>query len=708
VKDISVLHSLEIIDNHRMRNLHGRSVLFLSLCSLNYLSINAKVHYRFQSGNTGVDAKNSANANSYGSSLHYDSENGLLYVTGKTYSHFWSGADSNGDEKELTNSDCFLTILKVPEDSKKKDNASVDKEMKMLYEGRFGKEGAAEGCSAVMDMPSVSTNARAITMGNTEEDGLLTSLRSPGSRKAEIYGFMMDFDIELTKKKGSVVGATGKVNGGRLLYDSPVQYPIALTSDPLATQCKEMYAALLTSPKPLGSNQENSVHSDLNLMDDNIEPGQDFRIVIEMTESKSQATLDYESAIFEERAVQETLVSGWKRSFSPNAPNGVTTTLQVSGLVYVPQMSNSAKNDVLVLTGTTNGYGPEFGGASRATTDLNNGFITKLNPTNGSTEFSNNGSVATTRVGGADDTTSIHGICFQENLVDVEYIYVVGYTDGLLDNDWMQGYQLSVTNNGKTSKHAFVAKIRLRNLSLVWARQLGSQDGEDMIGQGCDVTPDGNMIYLAGTIKNGGSIRIIDRVESDSTSAGGDDIFVASYSTTTGAAVFIKQFGTTKDDSLAGGKGIVSDEDGNAIVLGNTRGSMMRLRAVNKMADVLDANKYYNPYDIFVMSVGKTRGKIPSIAESYPLKYSGESGEPSKSSGTDQSVTKIETSSNSSTSKLNPQVYTVEAVAIAISCLTLVVTLLLAGCSKWKKARNGELETNSTGVVYSHNDHNIT
>jgi len=673
-----------------------RSALILSLCSLNYLSINAKVHYRFQSGNMDLDAKNSENANSYGSSLHYDSENGLLYVTGTTYSHFWSGADSNGDEKELNNSDCFLSILKVPEDAKRED--SVDKEMKMVYESRFGEEGAAEGCSAVMDVPSVSVNARAITMGNTEEHGSLTSLRRPGSRKAEMYGFMMDFDIELTKKKGSVVGATGKVDGGRLLYDYPVQYPIALTSDPLATQAKEMYIALLTSPKPLESNQQNSVHPDLNLMDDNIEPGQDFRVVIEMTESKSQATMDYESASFREGAVQETLASGWKRSFSPNAPNGVKTTLQVSGLVYVPQISNGSTDDVIVLTGTTNGYGLEFGGASRGTTDHNSGFVTKLSPTTGSTDISNDGSVATTRVGGIDDTTSIHGICFQKKRADVEYIYVVGYTDGLLDNNWMQGYQLSVTKDGKTSKHAFVAKLRLRNLSLVWSRQLGSQDGEDIIGQGCDVTPDGNSVYMAGTIRNGGSIRITDGVESDATSAGGDDIFVASY-LTTGTAVFIKQFGTAEDDTLAAGKGIVSDENGNAIVLGNTRGSMMRLRAVDNKTDPLDAKEYHNPYDIFVMSVGKTKGKIPFIAESSPLKYSGES-----LSLEQQEKTMIETSSNSSTSKLNPQVYTVEAVAIAISCLTLVVTLVLAGCSKWKKYQSGEMDSNSTGVVYSHSD----
>merc|ERR1719148_339972 len=102
----------------------------------------------------------------------------------------------------------------------------------------------------------------------------------------------MDFNIELGKRKGKVVDASGKVDGGRLMYAFPIQYPIAITTDPLAVPAKEMYTALLVSPVTSTNKQQQGVHPDLTLMDDKIENGQDFRIVIEMSEAKSQATLD--------------------------------------------------------------------------------------------------------------------------------------------------------------------------------------------------------------------------------------------------------------------------------------------------------------------------------------------------------------------------------------------------------------------------------
>lgn len=105
-----------------------RSAIILSLLSLNPQSTSAKVHYRFQSGtvpnvdNTTIEAK--MNDDSFASSLHYDSNNGLLFITGGTYSRFWDGFGSestDGDTTQPVKSDCFLTILKVPSlDVKKK------------------------------------------------------------------------------------------------------------------------------------------------------------------------------------------------------------------------------------------------------------------------------------------------------------------------------------------------------------------------------------------------------------------------------------------------------------------------------------------------------------------------------------------------------------------------------------------------------------
>jgi len=661
-----------------------RSTLIFSFLCGNIRGSIAKVHYGFQSGGIPnsqaavVNHVNPTKDDSFASGLYYDSRNSLVYVTGGTYSRFWDGigssSGSNGKEtSHVANSDCFLTILKVPEDDRKKDTGSVDKEMKMVYARRFGTEGSPEACSAVMYIPSVSNTARAITLGNTEEGGLLTSLRSKGSRKASLYGFMMDFDIELAKRNGKVVDVSGKIDGGRLMYDFPVQYPISVTTDPRSTSGREIFVALLSSPINSKTNRkQDDMHPYLTLEDDMTGYGKDFRVVIEMSEPNSQATLEYEKEIgkYEEGGVRETIVGGWKRSFSPNISTGSAAipTLHVSDLVYVPQMFNNVRNDVLVLTGTTNGYGPEFGGPELRGSVDDFGFVTKINPTEGDTDTSKGGSVATTRVGAANSANSITGICFQRGLDNVKYIYVVGFTNGLIDIQ-MRKNQLSVTKDGKVSKHAFMKKLKLRTLEQVWARQIGSSDGEDVVGHGCDISPDGSIVYLAGTIKKGGSIRFVEDniIDLDSKSSGGDDIFVASYSTA-GSANFIRQFGTAEDDTFAKGKGIVCDKTGNAIVLGNTKGSMMRLQR-----DHDDKFHYNRPNDIFVMSIGKEKGKIPSIAEKFPERY--------------KEV--VSTSERPNSDEDTEKLFTVEIVAIIVSSLLVFFTFVYAACNMKKAASDG-------------------
>jgi len=635
----------------------------------------SKVHFGFQSGSFLNRKEAPKNDDTFASGLHYDSKNNLIYVTGSTYSRFWDGVRTSGSTRDMTplvKSDCFLTILEIPEDKKSKNSGNIDKAMKMVYARRFGKEETDEACSAVMNMPSVSTNIRAIALGNTQEGGLLTSLRTPGSRKATMYGFLLDFDIRLTKKQDKVEDVSGKVEGGQLIYDLPVQYPIAVTSDPLTSHAKEMFVALFASPIKSKNNVQQNVRPDLALSDDNTEYGSDFRVVIEMTESKTQATADYEATEigeFEEGGVQETIVSGWKRSFSPTASTDTIPTLSVSDLEYVPRMYDDSADDVLVLTGTTNGHGTEFGGLDPTGSMTDSGFITKLSPTDGDIDPIRDRSVASTRIGVANAATSIKGICFQKGLVNVEYIYVVGFTKGSLPKSSMKNYQLSINKDNEISKHAFVTKLNLHDLEPVWSRQIGSQNGEDVTGYGCDVSPDGSTVFLAGTIENDGAIRYVDAVDImfDLNSAGGDDIFVASYSTT-GSTKFIRQLGTAEDDTFARGKGIVCDKNGDVIVLGNTRGSMMRLRG-----DHDGESQDSTPNDIFVMSIGKEKGKMRAIAEESPDIYLNGGSSNFYSDG----------------EEAGQKLFTVEIVAITVSIAVMLFTIVYVLCSLRKVASDG-------------------
>jgi len=660
--------------------------------------IASAVHYSYQSGADGFSN------DSFGNSLQYDSKNDLVYVTGVTYSRFWDGISSVKKESNLKKSDCFFAVLNVPQEGNREShsleaNDAMDniknhneKGMELVHASRFGKEDISEVCSEVAFMPSVGDKTRLTVLGQTEEGGLMTALRTPGSRKSSVYGMLLEFDVKVSKKQGKLVEVFSKFEGGRLLHDHLVQYPVAVTSDPLASQTKEMHVALLTSP--IRGKKFHGDIPDLETISEETKRGGDFRITLQMLKQKSQAMSNYEeenNIDLEKEGVRETLIGGWERSMSPRVIED-TPDVHLSGFVYIPQMLNGSRRDILVLTGTTsNSRDPEFGG-----TDLplsgHYGFVTKFLPDDGKTDNTfkvTESHSATATVGVANSNDSIEGICFQKGSDNVDYIYVVGITTSLLDDVWMNQNQLSKKEDGKISKHAFLAKLRLSNLKQVWARQLGSENGENVLGHGCEVTPDGDAIYMAGTIESGGTIRLLSQQEADvPKSAGGDDIFIASYSEA-GDIKFARQFGTSEHDRFAKGRGIVSDENGNAIVLGNTRGSMARVR---------DETDDLKPHDIFIMSVGRDQGKMRETAEKSPQSYA--TSNASISSGFSDSY--------GTNGTANPGLDGVEIIAIVFSSLIMFLTILYAGCSVRKPTESSPKKKwrNNDGVMQYVEDFN--
>ena len=66
--------------------------------------------------------------------------------------------------------------------------------------------------------------------------------------------------------------------------------------------------------------------------------------------------------------------------------------------------------------------------------------------------------------------------------------------------------------------------------------------------------------------------------QGDQKSAGRDDIFVAKLSTRDGNLAWMKQVGSNGDDRIANGGGVKVDANGNAVVYGDTNGSLFRTR----------------------------------------------------------------------------------------------------------------------------------
>jgi hypothetical protein len=105
-------------------------------------------------------------------------------------------------------------------------------------------------------------------------------------------------------------------------------------------------------------------------------------------------------------------------------------------------------------------------------------------------------------------------------------------------------------------------------------------------------------VYFGGIVENGSVLSL----SGTQTSYGGDDIFVAKVEASTGAIKFVRQFGSEKDDEIAMRGGLVTDLAGNAIVIGNTYGSIYRLRH--------EEDGDSDRSDVFVATIGVFNGKI--------------------------------------------------------------------------------------------------
>lgn len=572
-------------------------------CQIALAALNS---YGYQSGAFGTQADDDHDvSNSYASSMYYDPVSKTAYVIGSTYWSYWDRIMHNEEQiqnlSELDESDCFLAVLSVPSG---KDTMSLD------YSRRFGKRGVSEACTALSVVPSSGGKTRVITSGHTGEGGFLTTFRKLGTPFSAVYGFLLEIDIEDDSLFGTL-------HGGSLLNDHSVQYPIAI-----ATGDQEAYYVV-----SLSSNIDtvNPLFSTLDPRPDTAaggaagpEYGSHYSAFIKKIVPKTNDQILYEkteagefSLTIDEGGLKETVRSGWNRLISPKISLdniSMEHFLQIADLKYLPLVKEDADPDGLVLVGTTTGYGEAFGSNlnedEAADESFRNkaGFVTLLD-LDGKIE-------AAVRIEADDADVVIRGVCFDQTASSVQSVYVVGETTGLLDDD-MKVQDLSTTSDGSPSKHAFLTKIDISGLSIKWTRQLGGSIGKDIIAEGCAVAPGNDVVYMAGTVFDGDKIRFGTNVTS---SAGGDDVFVANYIAEDGKTRFVKQIGSSKDDWLAKGNGIVTDDIGNALLLGNTKGSVMRWRGDEDKNNLPTLDGRTSSSDIFLFNLDKSSGFMKEIA----------------------------------------------------------------------------------------------
>lgn len=334
----------------------------------------------------------------------------------------------------------------------------------------------------------------------------------------------------------------------------------------------------------------------------------------------------------------------WVQEFRPDL--GEDT--RPAGLIFAPS-ENSNTPDLLVVAGSTSGFGSAFGtndvdisgtGDSPQRFDLD-GFVMKIRAEDGgyagkdafdasTNSFTNMHSARIASLPDKNDVVA--SLCITQPRdfgppEPVDHVFVVGSTEGLLpalvngvrNETFVKNYPEEVAVN---SMEAFLMKLNLETMNPVWTAQIGAVNIEtelkgNAFGFGCAVTHDGVNVYLTGMVKGGGVVTdfLSDSLEkNDNVAQGGTDVFVASYKVNDGTLNYLKQIGSAKDDTPSRGNGgITVDRIGNAIIVGNTRGSLMRQRNVEEY--IFGEGGGEAASDIFIMSLERDTGEYAPISE---------------------------------------------------------------------------------------------
>lgn len=578
--------------------------------------------------------------------------------------------DTNVDNLHLDNSDCFLGILKLPATSESTVPKLIyarrfgtphnletcsslimlpplqSTEMPHLKLGLLGHVIPAPLSDAELqalgDEYAINVDPNGgVQSSSTNRGGFLHSLSTsaPITKLGHAYGFIADFDVTLTLNEtftlslssdtSSFAYAYGALLGGFLLESSPLVYSTTMTHN--KRDPDQIYVVSMHHDDVDGMfNPDYTSYDGMEHVDDILRArvdvtmggaglgtgtklvkggvpmyGNNFYAKVQQLTLKPVDELKNVECTVDEK-VKRTMESGWKFGFNLNDADDI----RPSSIVFVE--GRTPDDDVLLLGGTTRKDG------SDGKSEEWDGFITKIIPpapspvadlTSGSsiTDAMHDENIHPTKR--IDSTTNrdetVTAICVPPPDSEtglVTYAYVVGSTAST-----SRGSQVSDPNL------AYILKLRISDLSTVWKQHVPtvhpSGIGGIILGEGCAVSPDGTRVYLSGTIDGGSTVdaRILSNVNADIKPVGGlSDVFVIAYGVEFGHVHWAKQLGSVHEDTLARGGGIACDNDGNVIIMGNSRGGLQRHRA-EVTTDVTTSSRLAS--DIFVMSLSRSDGE---------------------------------------------------------------------------------------------------
>mmetsp|Transcript_50268 Transcript_50268/g.58672 ORF Transcript_50268/g.58672 Transcript_50268/m.58672 type:complete len:456 (+) Transcript_50268:39-1406(+) len=215
----------------------------------------------------------------------------------------------------------------------------------------------------------------------------------------------------------------------------------------------------------------------------------------------------------------------WSREFSTDSFGD----MRIAGI----GLAREHGRDVAIFCGTTAGRGKAFGGAftSGSHADID-GFITKIDADDGKVLRS----VRLHTLPGYTD--EIRGMCIDH---DENALYIVGSTTKY------DMTPIEVGNDEVLVYTAFINKIDLETFDTLWSREVREISKKNHVyGRRCSIETNisgkGN-VYFSGIVKDGG------QVNQNIESFGEDDVFIT-YFDTNGSYIFLRQFGSERDDHI--------------------------------------------------------------------------------------------------------------------------------------------------------------
>ena len=563
---------------------------------------------------------------SFAGGMSYDPKHQIVYVTGQVGTH-----------------SCFIGILKrVPA-----WGVEHPTHLEFLSKQVFDEKAI---CQTIAFRKDMSKPGNALLLSLSEEGGLLTEQRVPGSRKAKQFGGMLNLEFSAD---GS--SSTYDPDKSVLIYPAAVTIPRSIANDPTITN--RVFIATMTSESTdiqyrdaLGSPHVSDGGGDGLTAKPNLTPGGGklkYGNNFAMTVESIRLATEFSGA-----------EPQWRKPFaikhgSDNvSKNGVT----VNQIIFRQGKAEEDLNDdeagnALYVVGSTLGSGQAFGKP-----EFDNdkgygvvaGFIIKLDPNTGALTSSRRFLFNPNKNADGNESplrdTYIEAVCDAKDAEDAIYIvgsydrisatdrrslqtqeetvaptsYDTSYSSNYEDDTWKddevfmddddQDDEGNFDDNGNFNDDVdrsgqsaigtpFIAKLRASTLETIWQKDFESTTTARALGCGVDTKDRSKGIYLAGNIENGG--QLVDRT----TTLLGDDVFLLKLDTADGEVSWSKQLGTSKDDRLAyGGSGLV--------VLEGQAGVLLMGDTTDNLYAVSDQDS-----EIFIVEIGSD-GAIPDTTES--------------------------------------------------------------------------------------------